>query len=141
MRLPSNAPPKGKNRYGVWIVRHKVPQHLEGPVACVLNNGKERQTYLQKSTGTKDKTEAKRIAVDVLATFNETLSEAAALLTERPLRTSLMQSEIDRIAEFYFCWSCGVYGPQGARAQRPRLPTPRHCPDAAKSSRRSSLMR
>jgi len=91
-----------KNRYGVRIVRHKVPQRLEEPVACVLNNGKERQTYLQKSTGTKDKTEAKRIAVDVLATFNETLSEAAALLTERPLRTSLMQSEIDRIAEFYF---------------------------------------
>jgi hypothetical protein len=31
-----------KNRHGgVWIVRIKVPERLEGPVACLLNNGKE----------------------------------------------------------------------------------------------------
>jgi integrase len=91
-----------KNRYGVYIVRHKVPERLEGPVARVLDNGKERQTYLQKSTGTKDQKEAKRIAVDVLAGFQETLRQAETLLAERPLRTALAQSEIDRIAEFHF---------------------------------------
>jgi hypothetical protein len=44
-----------KNRHGVWIVRHKVPKHLEGSVALTLDNGKDRQAYLQKSTGTKDR--------------------------------------------------------------------------------------
>jgi hypothetical protein len=90
-----------KNRYGVWIVRHKLPKHLEGPIARVLNNGKGRQAYLQKTTRTKDKAEAKRIAVGVLTAFKKTLDEAEALLVERPLRTSLAQSDIDRIAEFY----------------------------------------
>ena len=91
-----------KNEHGVFVVRIPVPKHLQEAVARVLNNGKDRQAYLQKSTGTKDKAEAKRIAAGVLTTFNETLREAAALLTERPLRTSLTRSEIDRIAEFYF---------------------------------------
>jgi integrase len=90
-----------KNRHGVWIVRYKVPTRLEGPVARVLDNGKERQAYLQKSTGTKDQKEAKRIAVNVLAGFQETLRQAEVLSAERPLRTALAQSEIDRIAEFY----------------------------------------
>src|SRR5262245_7823862 len=91
-----------KNEHGVFVVRIPVPKRLQEAVARVLDNGKDRQAYLQKTTGTKDKAEAKRIAVGVLTTFNETLSEATALLTERPLRTSLTQSEIDRIAEFYF---------------------------------------
>jgi hypothetical protein len=91
-----------KNGHGVFVVRIPVPKRLQEAVARVLCNGKDRQAYLQKTTGTKDKAEAKRIAVGLLSTFNETLSEAAALLTERPLRTSLTQSEIDRIAEFYF---------------------------------------
>jgi integrase len=91
-----------RNQHGVWIVRIRVPQPLQEPVACVLNNGKDRQTWLQKSTRTKDRNEAKRVAVDVLADFRKTLGEAETLLAERPLRTSLAQSEIDRIAEYYF---------------------------------------
>ena len=79
-----------------------MPKHLQEPIARVLSNGKDRQAYLQKSTGTKDKTEAKRIAVDVLVGFRKTLDEAEALLAEGPLRTSLSQAEIDRIAEFYY---------------------------------------
>jgi hypothetical protein len=91
-----------KNEHGVFVVRIPVPRRLQGAIARVLDSGKERQAYLQKSTGTKDKTEAKRIAVDVLAGFRKTLDEAEALLAERPLRTSLSQAEIDRIAEFYY---------------------------------------
>ena len=42
-----------KNRHGVWIVRHKIPKHLEEPVARVLGRDKDRQAYLQESTRTK----------------------------------------------------------------------------------------
>ena len=91
-----------KNEHGVWVVRHKVPKRLQEPVARVLDNGKERQTWLQKSLGTKDQHEAKRRAVAVLADFSKTLDQAEALLVERPLRTSLAQSEIERIAEFHY---------------------------------------
>jgi hypothetical protein len=91
-----------KNEHGVWVVRKKVPERLEGPVARVLNNGRDRQAYLQESTRTKDKSEAKRIAVDVLAGFQDTLRQAEALLAERPLRTALTKSEIDRMAQFHY---------------------------------------
>jgi hypothetical protein len=91
-----------KNEHGVWVVRHKVKKRLQEAVARVLDNGKERQTWLQKSLGTKDPHEAKRRAVAVLADFNKTLDQAEALLVELPLRTSLAKSEIDRIAEFYY---------------------------------------
>jgi hypothetical protein len=37
-----------------------------------------------------------------LASFQKTPEEAEALLAERPVRTSLAQSEIDRIADFHF---------------------------------------
>ena len=47
-----------KNEHGVWVVRQNVPKHLEAPVARVLDNGKERQAYLHKSTGAKDRAEA-----------------------------------------------------------------------------------
>jgi hypothetical protein len=107
-----------KNSHSVWIVRHKVPKHVEGPVARVLDNGKERQAYLQKTTGTKDKTEAKRIAVDLLAGFQDTLRQAEALLTERPLRPSLAQSETDRIA---LCkrWPSAVWTVRSTLSTRP----------------------
>src|SRR5260370_32058631 len=67
-----------KSRHGVWLVRHKVPVHLEAPVARVLGRDKDRQAYLQESTGTKDKAEAKRIAVDVLAGFQDTPAQTPA---------------------------------------------------------------
>ncbi len=80
----------------------KSPSTLRGWWRAVLDNGKERQAYLQQTTGTKDSKDAKRIAVDVLAGFRKTLDEAASLLAERPVRTSLSEAEIDRIAEFYY---------------------------------------
>jgi integrase len=91
-----------KNEHGVWVVRVKVPPRLQEAVARVFDNGKARQTWLQKTTGTKNKAEAKRIAIDILAEFNKTLAEAKTLLAERPLRTALSQAEIDRIAEFHY---------------------------------------
>jgi len=90
-----------KNEHGIWVVRRKVPKHLQQAVASVLHNDKERQTWLQKSLDTKDKKEATRLAPEVLSVFNNTLAQAEAQLAERPLRTSLAQAEIDRIAEFH----------------------------------------
>jgi integrase len=90
------------NEHGVWIVRRKVPKRLQEAVARVLNNGKDRQTFLQRTTGTKNKKEATRLAPAILVEFGKILDEAEALLVERPLRTSLSQAEIDRIAEFHY---------------------------------------
>jgi integrase len=91
-----------KNEHGVWIVRRKVPRRLREAVARVLDNGKERQTWLQRSLCTKDKKEATRLAPEVLQAFSKTLAEAEAQLAERPLRTALAKAEIDRIADFHF---------------------------------------
>jgi hypothetical protein len=93
-----------KDRNGTWIVRKKVPKHLREPVARVPDtaNGKQQRTWLQKSTGTKLKAEAVRLAPAILVEFGKTLQEAQGLLAERPLRTTLAQSEIDRIAEFHY---------------------------------------
>jgi hypothetical protein len=90
-----------QNEHGVWVVRRKVPERLQEAVARVLNNGKDRQTFLQKSTGTKDKKEATRLAPAILVEFGKILDEAEALLAERPPRTSLAQSEIDRIGDYH----------------------------------------
>jgi hypothetical protein len=71
----------------------------------VLDVSKESQTFLQKSLRTKDKAEAKRRLPPVLTQFSETLRKAEALVASevnRPLRTALAQSEIDRIAAFHF---------------------------------------
>lgn len=45
---------------GMWIVRKQVPPRLREAVARVLDNNKQSQMWLQRSTGTKDKAEAKR---------------------------------------------------------------------------------
>jgi len=91
-----------KNEHGVWIVRHKVPTRLQQAVASLLGNGKDRQTFLQKSLRTRDKKEATRLSTDVIRHFHDTLAQAEAQLAERPIRTTLAQSEIDRIAEYHF---------------------------------------
>jgi integrase len=91
-----------QDRNGTWIVRKMVPKRLREPVARVLDNGKQQQTWLQKSTGTKLKDEAKRLAPAIMVEFAKTLTEAAGLLAERPLRTTLSQAEIDRLAEWHY---------------------------------------
>ncbi|HKD30993.1 MAG TPA: site-specific integrase [Xanthobacteraceae bacterium] len=90
------------NEHGVWIVRRKVPKRLQEAVARVLNNDKDRQTFLQKTTGTKSKKEATRLAPAILVEFGKILAEAETLLEERALRTALGSSEIDRIADYHY---------------------------------------
>jgi hypothetical protein len=83
-----------QDRNGTWIVRKKVPKHLREPVARVLDNGKQSQMWLQKSTGTKQKAEAKRLAPAIMAEFAEVLQKAEVLLAERPLRTTLRPFQV-----------------------------------------------
>jgi hypothetical protein len=91
-----------KDRHGTWIVRRKVPSRLREPVSRVLNNDKQQQTWLQRSTGTKHKAEATRLAPAIMAGFAETLAKAEGLLAERPLRTTLTDAEISRLAEWHY---------------------------------------
>src|SRR5262252_897444 len=91
-----------RNEYGVYHVRKKVPKKLEGAAATVIGASKERVSWLKRSLKTKDLREAKRLAPPVLMEFDRILSEAEALIAERPLRTSLDRREIDRIADFFY---------------------------------------
>jgi integrase len=91
-----------KNRHGTYYVQQKVPAQLEEATARVLGVSKPRCKWLKKSLGTKDQREAHVRAKPVLICFDRVLADAAALLKERPLRTTLAQSEIDRIAEYHF---------------------------------------
>jgi integrase len=91
-----------KDRNGTWIVRKKVPERLREAVSRVLDNGKQRQAFLQRSTGTKLKAEATRLAPAIMVEFAKTLQAAEALLAERPLRTVLAQTEIDRLADWHY---------------------------------------
>jgi hypothetical protein len=49
-----------KNEHGVWVVRIRCLSIFKRP-SRALNNGKDRQAYPQKSSGTKDRAEAKRV--------------------------------------------------------------------------------
>jgi len=43
-----------RDRHGTYYARKKVPARLQAAVARVLAQGKERQSFLKKSLGTKD---------------------------------------------------------------------------------------
>jgi hypothetical protein len=91
-----------RNSHGVFHVRKKVPKKLEEAVALVTEASKPRVAWLKRTLGTKDHKAAKVRAVPVLLEFDRILAQAEALTAERPLRTSLSDKEIERIAEYYF---------------------------------------
>jgi integrase len=90
-----------KDRHGTYYARVKVPGRLEAAVARVLDQGKERQSFLKKSLGTKDLKAANIRAKPVLAGFDRVFGEAEQLLAARPMRESLSATEIRRLAEIY----------------------------------------
>ena len=73
-----------KDRHGTWYARVKIPERLQAAVARVLDRGKERQSFLKKSLGTKDLKTANVRAKPVLAGFDRTLSAATALPEPAP---------------------------------------------------------
>jgi integrase len=93
-----------QNRHGTYNAQRKIPKHLQEAVARIEGKGKSRKTFLKKSLGTKVLREANVRAKFVLAEFDRTLASAAALIAAAntpplPLRTSLNQAEIARMAE------------------------------------------
>jgi integrase len=91
-----------KNRHGMYYAQKKVPERLQEAVARVLDQGKDRQTFLKKSLGTKDLKEANVRAKPVLAGFDRVFAEAEQLLAARPMRESLSAIEIKRLSEIYY---------------------------------------
>ncbi len=91
-----------KDRHGTYYARVKVPERLQAAVARVLAQGKERQSFLKKSLGTKDLKAANVRAKPVLARFDRVFGEAEQLLAVRPIRESLSATEVKRMAEIYY---------------------------------------
>ena len=91
-----------RNKYGVYHVRKKVPKKLEEAVALATGTEKSRISWLKRTLSTKDLKTAKVRAVPVLMEFDRILAQAEALRTTRPLRTSLSEKEIERIAQYHF---------------------------------------
>jgi hypothetical protein len=91
-----------KDRHGTYSARHKVPERLQAAVAGILDNGKARQVWLKKSLGTKVVAQANVRAKPVQMEFDRIIARAEAQLKERPVRTSLTDIEIKRIADFFY---------------------------------------
>ncbi len=91
-----------KDRHNTYYARHKVPDIFQEAVACILGNGKAKQVWLKKSLGTKVVAEANVRAKPVQMEFDRIIGLATAQLKARPLRTSLSDIEIKRIADFFY---------------------------------------
>ena len=96
-----------KNRHGVYVVRKAVPARLQKAVAKVLANRKTKQSFLQRSLGTKVLSEAKVSAKPVLMEFDSILARAAASLEVRPAQTTLSPAEIKRLADHHYATRLG----------------------------------
>ena len=97
-----------KDRHGTYYARHKVPERLQEAVARILDNGKAKQVWLKKSLATKVVAQANVRAKPVLMEFDQLLAKAEAQLKERPLRSSLADVEIKRIADFFLASALAV---------------------------------
>ncbi|MBR0870299.1 site-specific integrase [Bradyrhizobium tropiciagri] len=95
-----------KDRHGTYYAQKRVPERLREAVALVLKADKRRQVFLKRSLGTKVLKDANTRAKPVLMEFDRTLSAAEALLKRpsqaKPLRTSLNDAEIKRMAEYVY---------------------------------------
>jgi integrase len=67
-----------------------------------LDNGKAKQVWLKKSLGTKMVAQANVRAKPVQMEFDRILARAESQLKKHPLRTSLSDIEIKRIADFFY---------------------------------------
>jgi integrase len=91
-----------KNQHGVYHLRKKVPKKLEEAVALATGAPKPRVAWLKKTLDTKDHRTAKVRAAPLLMEFDRILAQAEALSAKLPLRTSLSDKEIERIAEYHY---------------------------------------
>lgn len=91
-----------KDRHGTFYARKKVPKNLEAAVAKNTDAGKPRVSWLKASLRTKDLRQANIQAKPVLAKFDAIIAEAASSVADRPLRTSLTQRELERMAAYHY---------------------------------------
>lgn len=91
-----------KDRHGTYYAQKKVPERLQEAVARVLNADRGRQVFLKKSLGTKNLKAANVAATHVLAGFDRTFAKAEALLSERPVISSLSDAQTKRMAESHY---------------------------------------
>ena len=91
-----------KDRHGTFYARHKVPLRLQEAVAGVLDKGKTTQVWRKRSLGTTALTEANVRGKPVQMEFDRIIAQAETQLKERPVRTSLSNIEIKRIAEYFY---------------------------------------
>src|SRR6516165_12086548 len=91
-----------KDRHGTYCARRKVPERLQEAVARIVDNGRARQVWLKKSLGTKVLAEANVRAKPVLMEFDSIIARAEEQLKERPVRTSISDVEIKRIADYFY---------------------------------------
>jgi hypothetical protein len=99
----------------VWCVRKRVPARLQEAVARVQGAARGKQSWLKKSLRTKDKERAKVLAKPVMIEFDRVLAQAEALLIEHPVRTSLAESEIKQISDYFFALQ--LHGDEELRAE------------------------
>jgi hypothetical protein len=97
-----------KNEHGVFHVRRKVPKALEEATASVMDFPRERVSWLKKTLRTKDAKRARVLAKPVMMEFDRILAQAEALLVEHPVRTSLTDTEIKQIADYFYAHELGV---------------------------------
>jgi integrase len=97
-----------KNEHGVFHVRRKVPKALEEATARVMDVPRERVSWLKKTLRTKDAKRARVLAKPVMMEFDRILAQAEALLVEHPVRTSLTDTEIKQIADYFYAHELGV---------------------------------
>ena len=91
-----------KDRHGTFYARHKVPERLQETVARLLDNGKAKRVWLKKSLGTKVLSEANVRAKPVQIEFDRIIARAEERLKAKPIRTSLSDVEIKRMAEYTY---------------------------------------
>lgn len=89
-------------------MRRKVPKRLEEAVARVRGSAKAPQPWLKRSLRTKDEKRAKVLAKPVLMEFDRILAQAEALLIEQPVRTSLTETEIKAISDYFYAHELGA---------------------------------
>lgn len=98
-----------KDRHGTYYARHKVPLRLQEATARILENGKAKQVWLKRSLGTKKLQEAHVRAKPVQMEFDRIIARAEETLKARPMRTSLSDTEIKRMAEYTYAHALAAH--------------------------------
>jgi integrase len=103
-----------QNEHGVWCVRRKVPKRLEEAVATAMGASKAKVSWLKESLRTKDEGQAKIRSKPVMMKFDRIIAEAETLLLEQPVRSSLTETEIKQISDYFY--AAELYGDEELRA-------------------------